>query len=391
MRSCAWLLRSWTSLGRFPPPLSARPASAFPLRHLQFLHGQLVLKLFPRRGSNPGRWRQFTVKAADKVTLNLPEWPALFRKFGSHRGSRGLGPISVELCCVFALLPRMPLAWVVARANTNERTLLKRLLRKLRQADLLLIDNGFYGFWLFALLLKRSCSFIIPVAKNTRPKVIKRLGDCDYLVQIRDSDQGSDATMTLRLIYAYRRGFRRRRILTNLLDPLRYPPGELANLYHLRWDIETFYRDFKETMQARTWHCQTPDTFHKELTMHMIAVVLIRTTMLEAARKRRVPPARLSFSRAFTEARVFLRRVAGAVAHLARWAYSDFVAHCARHLVTVKPGRSFPRNPQEYRAKARGLERKPPGRPKAPVQPYALENSMPETLSDEKGEVYALG
>jgi hypothetical protein len=278
----------------------------------------------------------------------------------------------------------------VGRTNTNERVLLKRLLRKLRKTDLLLIDNGFYGFQVFSLLLERSCSFVIPVAKNTSPRVLKRLGDHDYLVQISDSDPDSDRTLTLRLIYAYRRGFRRRRILTNLIDPLRYPPDELANLYHLRWDIETFYRDFKETMQARKWHCQSPDTFQKELTMHMIAVVLIRRTMLEAARKRRVAPARLSFSRALTEARVFLRRVPGAPARFARQAYTDFVVQCARHLVTVKPGRSFPRNKQQYRAKARGLEKKPRGRPSRTVEPFALENSMPETLTDEKQVAYAL-
>jgi len=296
----------------------------------------------------------------------------------------------VELCCVFAVLPRIPLAWVLGKANTNERPMLKRLAAKLRKGDLLLIDNGFYSFKLFEVLLKRCCSFIIPVAKNTSPKIIERLGNNDYLVEIRDSDRDSAATMRLRLVYVYRRGFRRRRILTNLLDPIKYPPRELANLYHLRWDIETFYRDFKETMQARTWHCQSPDTFQKELTMHMIAVVLIRTTMLEAARKRRVPPARLSFSRALTEARVFLRRVAGAVAHVARGAYRDFVAQCARHLVTVKPGRSYPRDPQEYRAKARGLEKKARGRPRTPAEPFAFENSMPETLTGAKGETYAL-
>jgi len=291
---------------------------------------------------------------------------------------------------VFAVLPRIPLAWVVGRANTSEKALLKRLLRKLRQGDLLLIDNGFYAFKTFALLLQRSCSFIIPVAKNTRPTVLKRLGKHDYLVEIRDSDQDSDATMTLRLLYAYRRGFRRRRILTNLLDPIKYPPQELATIYHLRWDIETFYRDFKETMQARTWHCQTPDTFEKELTMHMIAVVLIRSTMLEAARKRRARPARLSFSRALTEARVFLGRVAGAAVQVARMAYRDFVRQCSRYLVIVKPGRGFSRNPQQYRAKARGLDKKPGRRPRPSPEPFAFENFMTETISNGKGDTYAL-
>jgi len=288
------------------------------------------------------------------------------------------------------VLPRIPLAWVVGKSHADERALLKRLLRKLRKGDLLLIDNGFYAFKTFALLLERSCSFVIPLAKNSRPKIIRQLGDHDYLVEIRDSDPDSTATMTLRLVYAYRRGFRRRRILTSLLDPIKYPPEELANLYHLRWDIETFYRDFKETMQARSWHCQTPDTFKKELTMHMIAVLLIRRTMLEAAHRRRLPPARLSFSRALTEARVFLRRVAGVVTEVARQAYGEFVRQCSRYIVMIKPGRSFPRNPQEYRAKARGLEKKPRGRLRKIDQPFAFENSTSETITYRKGGAYAL-
>lgn len=82
------------------------------------------------------------------------------------------------------------------------------------------LENGFHGFGVFALLLERSCSFLILVARNTRPKIIGCLGDHDCLVEIRDADQDSDATMTLRLIYAYRRGSCRRRILTNLLTPI---------------------------------------------------------------------------------------------------------------------------------------------------------------------------
>ena len=85
-----------------------------------------------------------------------------------------------------------------------------------------------------------------------------------------------------------------------------------------------------------------------------------------------------------------MRRIAGAILAVARRAYNEFVRECTRYVVKAKPGRSFPRNPQEYRAKARGLEKRRPGRPGKPAEPFAFENSMPETLTDEKGETYAL-
>ena len=347
-----------------------------------------MLRLFPRRGDNPGKWKGFTVKAADKITLRLPEAPELFRTFGSHRGCRGLGPVCVEMCCIFAVLPRIPLAWKTARANTDERILLKRLLRKLRKRDLLLIDNGFYSFKLFRKLLDRCCSFIIPLQKNTRPNVVETLGKGDYLVDIADSAKRSRQTMRLRLVYVYREGFRRWRILTDLLDPVAYPPEEIAQLYHMRWDIETFYRDFKHTMQACKWHCKTPDSFHKELAMHMIAAVLIRTVMLEAARSKHRKPARLSFSRAVTEARIFFKRAAQALGAGLQNAYAMFVKQCARHVVPAKPGRSYPRDTQETRRKARGLSTDNRGRKPKQVKPPTY--PALETLTTWHGVCYAL-
>lgn len=61
-----------------------------------------------------------------------------------------------------------------------------------------------------------------------------------------------EGMLSFRRPAAYPSGMGHRRILTSLLDPARYSPAELTNLYHRRWDIETFYRDFKETMRPET-------------------------------------------------------------------------------------------------------------------------------------------
>ena len=291
---------------------------------------------------------------------------------------------------MFAVLPRIPLAWVFGKAGTREHHLFRRLFSRLRKRDLLLLDNGFYAFRLFARIMRHGGNFIIPVAKNVRPKVVARLGDHDYLVEIRDSKAPSARPLRLRLVYVYRRGFRRRRLLTSLLDPTCHPAPELAALYHLRWDIETFYRDFKQTMQARTWHCQHPGSFAKELAMHMILVVLVRRAMLAAAESRGVQPARISFARALTEARVLLRRLPACLPEEAREACRQMVAECARYLVAVRPGRQYPRDRQVYRAKARGIRQRRRGRPPKPKPPDPPENSRPETLTCCNGVTYAL-
>lgn len=172
--------------------------------------------------------------------------------------------------------------------------------------------------------------------------------------------------------------------------PLLFPASELAPLYHMRWDIETFYRDFKHTLRAMSWHCQSPRSFHQELLVHMIALCLIRIAMLEASCLMNVAVAQLSFARALTETRLLFKLLV-ATADVDLWPSirAAFVLCCARHRVHSKPGRQFSRDRQEYRRNSRGLENRRPGRrPKSrkatPLPP------APETRKDSKGNTYLL-
>lgn len=230
---------------------------------------------------------------------------------------------------------------------------------------------------------------MIPAAKTISPKVIRNLGPGDYLCLIEDSN--SSTTLTVRVLYVYRNGFRRRRLVTSLLDPDVYPASELAQLYHMRWDIETFYRDFKHTFSAICWHCQTPDSFHRELLVHMIAFCLIRLAMLEASRLVNISAGGLSFARALTETRLFFKLLIPPRREVP-WAsiWMAFVQCCSQHRVRSKPDRQFSRDRQEYRRKSRGLERKRPGRKPEPVKDISIFDNRPETLKDGKGGLYLL-
>jgi IS4 transposase len=146
---------------------------------------------------------------------------------------------------------------------------------------------------------------MIPAKKTLRPQVLRILGQGDYLCHIKD--YSDNTSLSVRVLFIHRNGFRRRRLVTSLLDPALFPASELARLYHMRWDIETFYRDFKHTMRATSWHCHTPASFHQELLGHMIALCLIRIAMLEASHVASICVAQLSFERALTETRLLLK------------------------------------------------------------------------------------
>jgi hypothetical protein len=352
------------------------------------LYGALVSRIQTACKNDRRPWHGLRLLAGDKTTLSLPESPSLYKCFGAHKGQQGLGAISVELCCLFDLISRSPLRFVYDKVCTSEHKLILKLIQCLKKGDLLLLDAGFYYCATFNQILRRQAHFIIPARITMRPQVLRTLGPGDYLCQITDSNDKT--TLKVRIVFVQRNGFRRRRLVTSLLDPIMFPASELARVYHLRWDIETFYRDFKHTLQATSWHCHTPTSFHQELLVHMIALCLIRLAMLEASRLANVSVAQLSFARALTETRLFLKFLLSA-AEAVLWSplWDAYVQSCSRHRVHSKPDRHFPRDRQEYRKKSRGLEQKRLGR-KPKYEANQQRPPEPETRKDCKGRLFLL-
>jgi hypothetical protein len=107
------------------------------------------------------------------------------------------------------------------------------------------------------------------------------------------------ATITVReLRYTIAIPGRRTRVVTlatTLLDPLKYPAAEVAELYGQRWQIETNFRHLKQTLGMDVLHCQTVEGVQKELMMYALVYNLVRLVMLEAAERQQVPVERISF------------------------------------------------------------------------------------------------
>ena len=84
-------------------------------------------------------------------------------------------------------------------------------------------------------------------------------------------------------------------LVTTLLDQSKYPAAEIAELYKLRWRVETCFKTIKHTLKLDVLRSHTPDGVLKELVMIMLVYNLVRLVMLQAAKQQNVPPVRISF------------------------------------------------------------------------------------------------
>jgi hypothetical protein len=247
-------------------------------------------------------------------------------------------------------------------AHVSDRALLLRLLGHIGPGDLLLVDNGFYSIQVLTRVCRRGAHFLIPTRSNAKPKLLQSLGPQDGLFQIRAGTYWKDqpdvpSTFTVRMIVCHRDGFRPRTLVTSLLEPERFPAAEVAQLYHQRWHIETFFRDFKHTLSITHWHARTLKALYVEIVFAMILVTLTRLLMAEAAEHAHIAPTSLSFGRCLP--RVVRALTSSAFTPRDQWAddHRDLLEALSQCELDVRPGRSFERDTQKRRSSSRAKTR----------------------------------
>jgi hypothetical protein len=345
----------------------------------------VLVERFQLRHRKLTRWKGFRLLAIDGTEITLPGHPLLKAYYGLARGKRGTArrPQARMVMLQFPLV-RFPYRYLLAPRKTAEITLAEQLMSHVEINDLLLLDRGFWSYWLLADIIQRQAYFGIRLKSGSRLTTLRSLGRGDRLVKwtphptkLRKwKQQGREVppSLTLRVIDYQVPGFRPSGVVTNVLDPAQASREDwvrlttesdagrrlLPGLYHHRWEIETTFRELKVSQQ---WHrdhwlrSRTPPSIEYEIAGHVIFYLLVRWLMVDAAVEAGVDPLRLSFLKT-------LRAIGDALPGLIT-ATPQYVGQVllprlrqkvACFVVPLRPGRHYPR-PGDTKPKCKGRNR----------------------------------
>ena len=269
------------------------------------------------RSADQHRWRGLRVYGVDGSTLRIPDTQENDAAFGRPKSGRGRsGYPQVRLVALMVLRSHELASLAFGRYADSEVTLAEPLWSKIPDKSLTLVDRGFISYLVFQGI--RSAGFerhwLTRAKKNLKWTKVKRLGPNDYLVEIpinknlRRRHPEMPPTMTARAIRYQRRGFRSQVLLTSLLDHTAYPPAEIAELYHERWELELGFDEVKTHTLEReeALRSRTPERVRQEVWGLAIGYNLVRLEMERAARNLKLPPTRISFRHSLMLVRTFL-------------------------------------------------------------------------------------
>jgi hypothetical protein len=319
-------------------------------------------------------WLGHRLFLADGSSFSMPDTDDLRQHFGqSGQQAAGCGfPTAHWLALVHAgsgLLQRA----IAGPLRTHDLSAAPQWHPELAAGDVLAGDRAFCSYVHLAMLFSGGIFAVVrahqrlivnftagrahvaPGGKSKkgvpRSRWIESLGSRDQIVEwFRPDDcpawlsaeafAALPATLRVReLRYSIARpGFRVKQVtlVTTLLDAQVYTKAKLAEVYRLRWTIETCFAHLKTTMNMDVLRCQTVRGVLKELTMFLLVYNLVRMIQLQAAHRQGVAPERISF------------------VDVLRWLATARADAKPRALVVnpVRPGRSEPRckkrRPKQY-------------------------------------------
>lgn len=212
----------------------------------------------------------------------------------------------IRMVCHMELTSHQLINSAFSGYRTNEMVLAEQLIDSTPDHSLTLFDKGYYSLGLLNRWSQTGTErhWLIPARKDLNYEVLHRTGKNDCRVRLKTTPQSRKKFDELpefieaRLVSKTIKG-KEYRILTSMVDELRFPSDEMVELYRYRWEIELGYREMKQSLlnSQYTLRSKRPDMIEQELWGVLLCYNLIRLGMTAAAKKLdSVWPNQLSFT-----------------------------------------------------------------------------------------------
>jgi len=248
------------------------------------LNQEVLLPCFyaPAQARHRRTWHGHRLLGCDGSLLRLPSHPSVSEIFGevavaNHLGATGTHYAPARLSVLYDLLNRLGLDARLAPVATGEVELAAAQLEQVEKNDVLIWDRGFTGFVLMAQALACGAHFIGRCSKSSfaaaqemfrinragRSKIVKLVAASDHRAALQQ--WALPLELIVRFVSVRLPTGELEVLVTSLLDETLYPKEEFLEVYHLRWNHETYHLMLKGRLDLENWSGQTVEAVRQDV------------------------------------------------------------------------------------------------------------------------------
>ncbi len=242
------------------------------------------------------RWHGRRVFAADGDKVNLQRGDELDRAFGTPEGAycpQALLSVLIDVCA------RMPVDAEVSSFASSEREHLLKMLPSLAATDILVLDRGYPSHEILQELCKEGIDFLIRLPETSTFAIVDRMRDARLRDLVFTLDPPSGAPddwepLQIRIVRIGPVGSESF-FFTSLLSGDEFGHKELKELYHMRWEVEEFFKLFDGSYIGQgQFRSRSTEGVLQEIYSLLLFLAVSRLFMASAAEASGVPFKELS-------------------------------------------------------------------------------------------------
>jgi len=312
-----------------------------------------------RRFGRTWRWHGRWVFRIDGSTVSMPDMPSLVEEFGCANSCHGFSRFPIARM-TFIELAGLNVIWNYRLDDyrCSEEGQLYDMWHTLPAGCICLLDRKFCSFYNLAKLRQRRIGVVTPLHHWRDPhKLIRQgrsLGKNEWLVSLdlrpRLRRQYDDPTLpkvlSVRLIRVrFRRGRKLKTLwlVTTLMDPVKYPAHEVADLYRTRWQIEPRIGSLKTTLDMNVLRSKSPQAIRREVASIILGHNVVWMLIHESAAATDTPAEDISFAGAVKVVLAFSSSILHAPRCVRRQLHRKMLLQIARQTNHHPFGRVEPR------------------------------------------------
>jgi Transposase DDE domain len=252
------------------------------LKHSAFieLNEQVVLPLAQEQPLR--RWHGHRLFGHDSSLLRLPDSPPLAEVFGrmevtNQKGATGTAYPQARLSVVYDLLNGLGVDTRLEPSRIGEVSVAIEQAARVPAGDVVINDCGFTGFVYLAEHVRRGVEVISRCSKgsflvaqtmfrtNRAPLSVKTkiCAPADRRAELKA--RGLPVELTVRFISLRLPDGKLEVLVTTLLDAQQYPTEEFLEVYHYRWNHETFHHVLKSRLDLENFSGQTAEAVRQDV------------------------------------------------------------------------------------------------------------------------------
>jgi len=312
--------------------------------------------------------------AIDGSRIQLPTTQPVIERFGyAHNGGKSVAMAMTSVS--YDVLNDIVLQSVLSRYESSERLLAEEHITKLRELtpeskDIFLLDRGYPSVYLMLKMRVFGYNFVVRCNAEKFLKEVREFaasGGSDGIIEINlhEGERKSDEriqelvrrhtihTLRLRIVSITLSGGTVEYLLTSLLDPQQWSRDDLSEVYHLRWNEETYFNFQKNVLEIENFSGKTPEAICQDYYARVLSAN-INSLLIQEAQTEVDQETQGSARRQYQSYRVNKTVATGILkdeiiamlfAPKQSWLhkYHMLVETIKRHIIPKIPSRSFPR------------------------------------------------